>query len=118
MALELVYRAEHRCKSKGAPAGAFPGPPPGAGLGREAAQNRRFPVLPPKNKNKNQITLLIALESVTMAQSKCVLSHRCAKNGHELVVEFVYGHGADYLQCSHKGVQHTSRNGLRIGPPG
>ncbi len=29
--------------------GPFPGPP-GAGLGREAAQNRRFPVLPPPTK--------------------------------------------------------------------
>ena len=27
MALELVYRAENRCKSSGAPAGAFPMPP-------------------------------------------------------------------------------------------
>jgi hypothetical protein len=31
MALELVYRAEHRCKSSGAPAGVFPWPPPGPG---------------------------------------------------------------------------------------
>ena len=49
IALELVYRAENRCKSSGAPAEGFP-KPPGAGLGREAAQNRRFPVLPPSRK--------------------------------------------------------------------
>jgi hypothetical protein len=38
MALELVYRAEDRCKSRGAPAGAFH--MPGAGLGRELVQHR------------------------------------------------------------------------------
>ena len=45
MALELVCRAENRCKSSGAPAGAFP-KLPRAKLGREAAQTRRFPILP------------------------------------------------------------------------
>ncbi len=51
MSLELVFRAENRCRSSGAPARAFP-KPPRAGLGREAAQNRRFPVLPPPNQKK------------------------------------------------------------------
>ncbi len=46
MALELVYRAENPCKSKVAPAGAFP-KPPGAGLGKDASQNRRLPVPSP-----------------------------------------------------------------------
>ncbi len=58
MALKLVYRAKNRCKSSWASAGAFPGPP-GAGFGREAAQNRRCPVLPPphtlKQKPKNHV---------------------------------------------------------------
>ncbi len=39
---------------EGAPAGAFPKPPPGAGLAREAAQDRRFPVLPAPAPKKNK----------------------------------------------------------------
>ncbi len=39
MTLKLVYRAENRCNSSGASAGAFP-KPPGAGLDREAAKNQ------------------------------------------------------------------------------
>jgi hypothetical protein len=55
MALELVYRAETRCKSSGAPAGAFPRPT----RGREVARNQRTPVplFPPKQKTpKNRLT--------------------------------------------------------------
>ncbi len=61
MALYLVYRVENRCKSKGAPAWAFP-TPPGAGLGRQAAPNRRFTVLPSLPQQKNIKTLLTAKE--------------------------------------------------------
>ena len=41
------------------PAGAFPKSPPGAGLGKEAAQNQRFPVrTPPPKKPETRFTAL------------------------------------------------------------
>jgi hypothetical protein len=51
MASEVAYRPENRCESSGARPGPFPGPP-GARLGREAAQNRRLPALPPPTTKK------------------------------------------------------------------
>ncbi len=62
MASELVYRAEHWCKSKGCPGRGLSQAPPGAGLGREAAQNLQFPVLPPFP-NKNLKFIVAALET-------------------------------------------------------
>ncbi len=41
--------------------------PPGVGLGREAAQNRRLPVLPPPAQpRKKRNTILTALEFVVL----------------------------------------------------
>ncbi len=57
MALDLVYRAENRCKSSG-----------GAGLARATAQNRGFPVLPPP-RPKNLKTPLTALELSSLKSS-------------------------------------------------
>ncbi len=51
--LGLVYRAEHRCKSRRAHGRGLSRPPPGAKLGREAAQYRRFLALPLTRKNLN-----------------------------------------------------------------
>ncbi len=42
-------------------AGAFP-KPPGAGLGREAAKNRRFSILPFHTPEKTQMQILTTLE--------------------------------------------------------
>ncbi len=55
MASALVYRAEHRCKSRGPRPGPFPSPA-WAGLSREAAEHRRSPALDPrKQKPKNPL---------------------------------------------------------------
>ena len=60
MALELVYRAENRCKSSGAPAGAFPKPPRGrVGPG----SGPKSTISGPTPATKKRKTLLTALEA-------------------------------------------------------
>ncbi len=62
MALELVYRAANRCKSCGAPTGAFPTPPRGR-IGRgKRPKIDGFRSYPPLPTTKNLNTLLTALE--------------------------------------------------------
>ncbi len=75
MALELVYRAANKGKWSGAPAGSFPRPPPGTGLGPEGAQNRRFPILLPPTKNlKTHVAALdISLSSLLASGGLLVL---------------------------------------------
>jgi hypothetical protein len=63
------YRAETGANRAGPRPGPFPGSP-GAGLGREAAQNRRFPVLPSPKKHKPKNPLdRITLETSTISGS-------------------------------------------------
>ncbi len=51
MDLELVYGAEHRCKSSGAPAGAFP-KPPGPGWAGKRPKVDEFRSYPHPRKNQ------------------------------------------------------------------
>ncbi len=60
MALEIGKLAENWCKSKGAPAGAFPNP--GAGGAGKRPKIGDFRSYPPPNKQKNLQTVSIALE--------------------------------------------------------
>ncbi len=50
MALEIVYRTENRCKSSGAPAGAFPKPPLGPGWDGTRLNIDDFRSYPPPRK--------------------------------------------------------------------
>ena len=86
MALELVYRAETRCKSSGAPAGAFPRPT----RGREVARNQRTPVplFPPKQKTpKNRLTAWESLLVLFLYLGPFSKVHHC-ENRHEFSAFF------------------------------
>ncbi len=63
LALELVHRAENRCESSGAPAGAFPRTPPGPGWAGKRPKIVDFWSYPSPLR-KNLKTLLTALEEV------------------------------------------------------
>ncbi len=61
MAFELVYRVENRCKSSGAPVGAFPKPLRGR-VGPESG-----PPLPKTNPTKKRLTALELLYTTALA---------------------------------------------------
>jgi hypothetical protein len=56
--------------------GPFPGPP-GAGLGREAAQNRRFPVLPPTHPEKAKNSF----DCIGVVSGALAVARRCQRGG-------------------------------------
>ncbi len=60
MALEVIYRAESRCKSSGAPVGAFPKPPRGQDVPRSGPKSMiSGPTpTPPENTTKKRLTAL------------------------------------------------------------